>query len=80
LCKRGKTKKRSFVFFIKKTKKNEYYRSSTIEDLPLLHLISFYIYFLDFDSNTIVFIDEGEILLIWVELEQRGKRKKIGVS
>jgi hypothetical protein len=31
-----KRKKRSFVLFSNKAKKNEYNRSSTIEDLPLL--------------------------------------------
>jgi hypothetical protein len=34
--KEEKRKKRSFVFLLKKAKKNEYNRSSTIEDLPLL--------------------------------------------
>jgi hypothetical protein len=34
--KEEKTKKRNFVFFGKKANKNEYNRSSTIEDLPLL--------------------------------------------
>jgi hypothetical protein len=35
LSKRGKTKNEA-SFFLKKAKKNECYRSSTIEDLPLL--------------------------------------------
>ncbi len=38
--KRKSKKKLSFVFFCNKAKKNEYIRSSTIEDLPLLIRIS----------------------------------------
>jgi hypothetical protein len=35
-CLEGKTKKNEASFFLNKAKKNEYNRSATIEDLPLL--------------------------------------------
>ena len=35
-CVEGKTKKNEASFFLNKAKKNEYNRSATIEDLPLL--------------------------------------------
>ena len=39
-CVEGKTKKNEASFFLNKAKKNEYNRSATIEDLPLLVPIS----------------------------------------